>query len=483
MNNDVILVFPGKYGSAFPGMPISLLYLGGVLERAGYKVRLVDTRTEKLEGLDLSRALCVGIGSMTGHQIYYGLEVARYARKAAPGMPIIWGGVHPTMLPEETLASVYADIVVRGEGEETLLELVRSLEEGRELKGIAGISYKDREGRIISNPLRKHIRMDDLPIELPYHLLKIEKYLWSFFIQTNRGCPYRCGYCCNLFYYRGSHRCKSPSRVLDEIEYLVSKFGLQEIGFDCDDAFFIDREYVRRICEGILERGIRISWNAPSRFDYFLDADEDFLRLLVKSGCRALTFGGDSGSERILSLIQKDLTVDTIRQSVKKIRKCAGPDIAIDINFILGFPTETEEDLKLTLGLMDELAGAYPNIRYGITVYTPYPKTPLYEKAKEFGFKPPVSLEEWGSYNFGSFRAPWLSGRYRGLIETLSAISRVDFCSTDYTVPLRFNRFPYDFLYRVLSFLGHARWKHKYFGFPLEWKLARRHIERQRGYF
>ncbi len=483
MSGQVVLIFPGSRATPFPGLPVALAVLSGVLERAGWNPLPVDLRVQTLDAAGIASPVCVGIGAMTGSQILAGIRAARWVRERFPGVPIVWGGVHPTMLPEETLKHPCVDVVLCGEGEETLPELAAAFRRRAPLSGVRGIAYKDETGHIRVNSPRDWIDLDSLPVDPPYDRLPLSKYAWQFFVQTSRGCPHRCGYCYNTFYCKRQYRTKSVPRVLEEVAHLAGRFKLAEVGFDCDDAFFCDLARVRAICEGLLEKNLRIRWTAPARFDYFARCDEDFIRLLVRSGCSGLTFGGDSGSPRILGLIGKDIEPGTMLAAAEKLRAAAGDAVAVDVNFIFGFPTETRGDFDQTLALMEELGKILPRIRYGVTLYTPYPGTPLYPLALESGFRPPDSLEGWGRHELGTFRAPWLSSGDHRRLMTLSCMSRVDFFSDRYAVPSRFSRVPDRWAYRGLSALAHWRWRRRAFGFPVEWEAVRRYVELRRGYF
>jgi len=485
MGFDVILAFPGKYGAPNPEIPLVLPYLGGALDKSEYKPKLLDMSVEKYDGVDLNNVICVGISCLTGHQILYGLEFARYIRERDPDVPIVWGGVHPSMLPEQTVENEYVDIVVRGEGELTLPELVQKIESGESVHDVRGITYMDR-GQIKSAPDREFIDLNSLPIELPYHLLRLEEYphfrRGHFNIQTSRGCPHRCAFCYNLSFNKLRYRWKGAERVLDEVEYLVDKFHLKSISFAGDDEFFVIKNRVKEICNGLIKRGIDVKWWAFCRFDDFSKYDKDFIRLLQASGCGELTFGGESASPRLLKLMQKDITPEMMIASVKKLKDFETIPI---VSFMCGFPTETKEELYLTFQFMDKLTKINPKIQYNaINTYTPYPGTPLYDViVNDFGFNSPQTLEEWSRIHHSHFHAPWFDKEYVDFLETLVALTRFVFYSKEYEIPERWNRFPYNVAYRALSFLARTRWKQRFFGFPIEWKIVGKWMRHIRGYF
>ncbi len=171
----VLLVYPGGFNSVFPEIPLPLVYLAWALRRASYEVEILDTRIHSFDQMSRDDYLFVGISSMTGPMIRDGLRFARHVRERNPKIPIVWGGIHVTLLPEQSLENDLVDIVVRGEGELTVVELAGALAAGGALSKVRGISYK-QDGVVRSNPDREFMDMDQIDIELPYDLLEMEKY-------------------------------------------------------------------------------------------------------------------------------------------------------------------------------------------------------------------------------------------------------------------------------------------------------------------
>lgn len=322
MTKRILLVYPGKYGQFQPLVPLPLLYLSSALVENGYHCQILDMRLERFEDCDLSNTLCVGISTMTGSMIKYGLEFAKFVRQNSPKTPIIWGGVHPSLVPEETVQSPYVDVVVRGEGEMTLLELVNAIDDNHSLSNIKGITFEEN-GKVISNPERDFIDLNKIPIKLPYDLFKMDRYNLEWFpIHTSRGCPHDCSFCYNLSYNRRSFRYKTAERVLDEMEYVLKTFSPKWIDLTWEDNFFVSKDRVRKICEGIIERHLNFNWGSFCRFDYASKYDEDFLKLIERSGCKNLSFGAESGSQYILdSVINKGVTIGQILETIKKMVK------------------------------------------------------------------------------------------------------------------------------------------------------------------
>lgn len=483
MDNKILLIYPGKYGAFKPELPLSLLYLSSILKEKGYRCQILDMRLEHFKDCDLKNTLCVGISSMTGLMIKYGLEFAKFVRQIDSRIPIVWGGVHPSLTPEETAANSYVDIVVRGEGEETFLELVQAMENNISLHNIKGITFKEN-GQIVNTPNRDFINLDAIPIDLAYELINLKQYDLSFFpIHTSRGCPHSCSFCYNLAYNKRVFRCKNSERVLDEVDWVLKKFSVKNITFCCEDNFFTDRNRVAEICDGILKRGLNFKWNAFCRFDYAAKYDDAFFQLIEKSGCSCLSFGGESGSQIILdSILHKGIKIEQILETTKKMAKT---NITHIISFMCGFPTENYDVFLKTRALIDQILQINPKaVINGIFLYTPYPGTGLMERLGEnCRFLAPKTLEQWQDYRiYRDVGGTWLNKRYKKILRGISIMSRFPFYKDNPQVPERFGRFGYRHLYQFLSYISRLRWKHCFFKFPIEWLLLEKTMEKWRGY-
>jgi radical SAM superfamily enzyme YgiQ (UPF0313 family) len=446
----------------------------------GYSVKILDMRLESLSDFEIGKPIFVGISSIHGSQIRYGLEFARRVRALDSSIPLVWGGVHPTLLPEQTVASEFVDIVVRGEGEKTLWELADKFSAGEPLDGIKGITFKSA-GTIRSTPDREQMNLDEIPIELPFDLLRLNKYptlkSGRFHIQTSRGCPHECGFCYNTVYNRRTWRGKSARRVVDEIEYVIEKFPHIRIIDPIDDNFFVDQRRVTDICREILNRKIKVSWRANCRFDYMSEYGKDFIELLAKSGCSEIDFGGETGSKRLLSLIDKDITTEQMIRSVENLRKWA-PSIEPFVSWMSGLPTETEDDLMKTCDLMDRMSEVNPKTQhYGVFLYTPFPSPILDSLGSEF--KPPQSFSEWGKAEVFHFKPPWHSKQYVDKLQDVSTVSIYAFYPR---TRVSERRLSYRLGYGLLNKIAKYRWKHRHFRYPVELRLATAALRKRREY-
>ncbi len=477
---EVLLVFPGKYHAPDPQVPLSLLHIAAALQQEGFKVKVLDMRLEDYRRFKVGDPVFMGISCMSGLQIKYALEFAQQARMQSPSVPLVWGGVHPTLLPEQTVLNDWVDIVVRGEGELVIKDLANALAEKQPLGDIPGITYKVNSS-IRSNPDGKTINLDDIPIALPYDLLQMDKYpsfrAGRFHIQTSRGCPHRCGFCYNTNFNRNRWRGKTANRVLDEIQYIKERYPHIQIIDPIDDNVFVDEFRVEQICHGLIERKLGIQWRANCRFDYLANYDKDFLELLQKSGCVELDFGGESGSDRIQQLICKDVTADEMLQSVDNLRRYA-PSIEPYVSWMSGLPGETDEDLEATFDLMDRMREINPKTQhYGIFVYTPFPSPVMEYLPPEF--TAPQTLEDWGSIHVFHFDPPWHTKEQVEKLHAISTVTRIAFYPE---ARIRERDLAYKFAYKIMNGLARYRWRHRNFSFPIELKIADAVARRFKGF-
>lgn len=359
--------------------PMGLALIAAVLERAGYPVTVVDAnalnlRLESITPL-LKDADVIGLTAMTP-SINIALATARHLKKAYPTLPIILGGTHATLLPEETLAAApEIDIIVRGEGEETILKILPALENRQPLSGIAGITYR-KDSKIVSNRASsKAISLDSLPF-LAYHLLPWQKYkphpphgraLPFAVIITSRGCPYHCAYCSKPIFGR-TFRAQTPKRVVDEIAYYQEKFGIKEMAF-YDDVFTLDKKRAHGIADEIIKRGLKLHWSCETRVNL---VDKELLRHLKQAGCYSVSYGIESGSPEILKAIDKGITLEQVAEAVRWTHEVGLQTIGY---FMIGSPGETTETIRQTIRLAKQLQLDFAQF----AVTTPFPGTKLYD--------------------------------------------------------------------------------------------------------
>ena len=481
--STIVLIQPtvrvGKERQRRIGLPLGLLAIGTPLDLAGYRVKIIDQYFEpdwkRLLSDELKRnPICVGISSKTGPQIRYALEASSFV-KSRSSVPVVWGGVHPTLLPEQTLANENIDIIVRGEGEESFFALVKCLEQGGDLSGVKGIFYKEN-GQIKSTPRRAFIDLNAQPSP-SYHLVDMDRYKVRLFgvdhvrFCSSRGCPYRCGFCYNVVFSHKKWRALSPERTVEELTRLRREYGIR--GFTlADDFFFFDLERVRKILTLIVENRLDIVFSKLDTHGGELSKlDDSFLELMHKAGCKTLVVGVESASERILKLIRKNISVADILDFNRRVQKF---DIVTKYCFMLGFPTETRSDIDATVSFILKLLEDNPNIVKDINLYTPYPGTELYDLAIREGLKPPERLEDWISYNWSTLNranTPWITDDRETLLRMLH-FSSLFLEKSYYLDPIRATDQGVIRLARIYHPFAKLRMKYRFFRFPIEIKLA-----------
>jgi len=401
MKGKVVLIKPLN-DVCSTAIPLGLLHIGTSLEVKGFKVRVIDANKDPNYKVSLSQelndAVYVGITCLTT-EIKSALEISDYV-KATSDVPVVWGGWHPTLFPEQTCADQAVDYVCIREGDNVAVQLAECLESDRSLEQVDGLAFK-KDGRVKVNSPKGYVDVEKLPVT-NYDLVDVEKYNLSAGIEkqrmlpysSSRGCPHRCAFCINTVTCNNVWRAKSVGKTVDEIEYLVHKYGLASVGF-IDDNFFVSKQRVIGICREMLSRKLDVTWFAESRADYFDHFDEGFLDLCVKSGLRWINIGAESGSDRILNVLDKDITARQVLKSANMLKKYP---INLTYCFLAGIPHETKEDLDCTVKLMRRIRKICPTVKYNVGLLTPYPKCKLTDRLIADGWlKEPSNLREWAT--------------------------------------------------------------------------------------
>lgn len=386
-----------KIKAATPVVPsISLATLAGALLKEGYKdVKILDLNLSHDIDKDVEQTIneyrpnFAGISFVTP-LFYSARDLCEKIKKINPGTILIGGGVHSTTLPKETLEKSQFDIVVIGEGEETIIELVA----GKNWSEIKGIAYK-KDGKVFINSPRLLIEnLDDLPFPA-WHLYDVDKYFSSYLnsrknpvgpIETSRGCTFGCCFC-NKTVFGRYFRAKSAQRVIEEIERML-KLGFKELHV-WDDNFSTDMERAKSVCDLIIKKGLKFPWNIFNglRVDRI---DEELALKLKKAGCYRTSIGIESGNQDVLNEVGKNITLDKVRNAVALIKKAK---IEVLGFFILGLPGETEETMRDTISFAKELKLDFAKTG----ILAPFPGTLVYEKWKKEGR---ILSHNWSDYIF-----------------------------------------------------------------------------------
>jgi anaerobic magnesium-protoporphyrin IX monomethyl ester cyclase len=361
------------------------------LENEGHDVEILDCPTLGLELSDLKRSISesepdvVGITSTTP-SFGEACRVAETVKGVKPECTVIMGGPHVSFEDFSTVENSFVDVVVRGEGEITICELIATLGKEKSLSGVSGITYKEG-GMPRRNPERPFIKdLDSLSVS--YHKLPMDLYRFQgqkyATIVSSRGCPYGCVYCSSSSLHGKKWRCQSSDRVVEEIRLLVDDYGIRQIEF-LDDLFTFDNKRVEEICNRLIEDKMDVGWFCSSRVDTITCS---LMSKMQKAGCIGLYFGIESGSQRVLNTLGKGTRLD---QAIKAIGGAREADIETVATFILGIPGETLDDVKQTIAFARKLRPDYSQFTY----CTPYPGTQLHKFAEENDL---LITRDWNHY-------------------------------------------------------------------------------------
>ena len=387
----VLATAPEEYINKSYAPPLGLGYLAGALLQHGHEVIIVDSHVYEYNIKQAVNAILkheptlLGVSASSVNR-FSAIRLIREVKSRRPQMIIVAGGPHFSWTAGDALENVpEIDIVVRGEGDRTLPEIVDALQKGAGFEKILGCIFR-HDGRIMTNPPRPFIQnLDELP-PVPWHLYDLKRYNAVMEgenktpvvgVISSRGCPNQCVFCANaakLF------RRRDPVKFVDEMEYLHKEYGFK--GFDVwDDTLNIVKSHVMEICTEIQRRGLNILWYARLRVN---KVDEEMLREMRRSGCISLGYGVESGSPKVLKEIKKDINLDQVRWATQKSLELG---FYVRLFFIYSLPGETIDDLKMTEKLRAELQtmGRSDKLYVGAGLCLIYPGTQLETLAKEQG--------------------------------------------------------------------------------------------------
>jgi radical SAM superfamily enzyme YgiQ (UPF0313 family) len=369
--------------------PLGLASIATVLKEAGHQVSILDlqiydyTLEQIKEHVKRLSPELIAISAITP-TIDKAYLLAKELKQVL-NIPIVFGGLHPTMYPEKTLEECSSvDIVVIGEAEYTFRDLAKALENKKPLKNIKGICYKDKKGKIIRTARRPLImNLDELPIP-SREFFEMEKYVplpnqYKVLPVTNmmvgRGCPYgQCTFCFEAGDFKPLYRRVTVKRAIEEIKMLVNTYGIKEISF-WDDVFMIGTNWTTDFFEALKKENINIKWSCYGYFNYL---NKDMLMKAKEAGCWNIFFGIEAGNQMLLDTIKKGFTLDKAREVIKWTKEAG---IETRGSFILGLPNETPALAKETIDFAIELDVDYAQF----TLNTPFPSTEMWKTGKEYG--------------------------------------------------------------------------------------------------
>ena len=408
--------------AVFFTMPLALLAIGSELDPDIYEVVTIDGRLEQdAERTVLSQldgALCLGVTVLTGAPISDALQISRAAKRARPDLTVILGGWHPSMFSRECLLEPSVDVTVRGQGEETFADLVQRLASGRSLNDCAGCTVRRADGSIHENPPRPLAPVDKFRAH-DYGLIPVERYFAlkgkrQLDFISSQGCNFRCAFCSDPFVYGRKWVGLEPVRMALRLKELWDRYHFDDVNFQ-DETFFTKRNRVQSLADQIVESGMKITWAATMRADQGVRLPDDVWKRCKQSGLRRLLVGVESGSNEVLRRIRKDIRIEQVFETAEKMLQ---HDIAGHFPFIVGFPDESDADVRASLECAKKLRSMSADFLTPIYYFKPYPGSALVIEAVERGFRLPESLEGWAQFDYVAGEpGPWVSSAKFELIE------------------------------------------------------------------
>jgi len=370
-----ITIEPGHEENFGAYPPLGLAYIAATLENAGHEVKIIDGFAEGIHvkqqcddrikiGLKDESILAqikefvpniVGISNNFTTFYEDAHDLAALIKINFPEVILVGGGNHITQEHEKIMDKSYFDMIVRGEGEYPMLEMVDHLERKKSFNGIKGLVWREKDGTVKVNEMRNPPeKLDEIPFPA-YHLLNMNLYIHQKtrnfaycmaypigHMMTSRGCYYSCTFCSTVKHFK-TFRIRSPENVLDEMEFLVKNYGIKEFHFH-DDSYLCDPKRAMAISEGIIERGMKIYWQASQGVTVW-GLKPQMLPIMKESGMYRLGLPIETGSQKTLKMIKKPVK---LKKTLEIIKECNRLGIYTHGNFIIGFPYETQEDIQMT---------------------------------------------------------------------------------------------------------------------------------------
>lgn len=429
-SRKVVFFFP-SFASSEATAPLGILAVATPLKRAGFEVVLIDStitpnfKQRVLE--EVQDALCLGISLVTGPMIRETVDIARSVKERDPDFPIILGGWHPSLLPKQTLEAPYIDYIVRGQGEDSLLELVQHIRAGAEPDFISGIGFK-RDGRLIMTPERSLRPLAEMPPKA-YELADFDAYerscgrRWAMYT-SSLACPFNCGYCTNSGVYGRKWNALPPEQFVEETTDLTRRYALEMLWI-VDDNFLVDLDRARGIAEGLVRENSHYRWSIQATTNLTSRLSTEDLKLLRRAGLHQICQGVDSGSHAVLQQMGKDW--QDFEQIYESAARCIEAGIRPSFNIIFAFPGEGKAERRETIQFMMDVCRRFPGAEFWTNIFTPYPGSPIFARTKELGIEVPTTLEGWADFFPRYTRLPWLKGAEHKRLQATRDYLRIAF--------------------------------------------------------
>jgi anaerobic magnesium-protoporphyrin IX monomethyl ester cyclase len=460
--------------------PLSILAIAAVLE-GHTEYAIVDGNLDPRPAETLAALMrnhpveMLAVTVMPGPQTKSAVESCCELRRRFPQIPIVWGGYFPSNYTAAALNAPYVDFAVRGQGEDTVLELLDALRRNRALLGIRGLSYKGADGQQCHNPDRPMKQPDQFPW-YPYHRMPIEKYLLPTFLgrrtavhQASIGCPFRCSFCGVVTFSGSRQKMEAPERTEAILRSLSKTYNIDAVQF-YDNNFFLREDHARELSDRLSPLGMR--WWCEARADIMMRYSDETWQAIRRAGCAMIFFGAESGSNETLKEMHKDLRAETTLELAARIRHFG---IIPEFSIIFGNPKDPERDTQECIQFIRKLKRLNPESEIVFQHYTPVPQRDRMYGGVEDQIQFPVSPDEWATERWQRFATqkdpgtPWLRRRTKRLIDNFELVVSSRWPTVqDIRLP-RWGR-------RMLEALGAWRFSFHAYSWPFELRWAQRII-------
>jgi radical SAM superfamily enzyme YgiQ (UPF0313 family) len=475
----IILLHPRSTRPKNRRFPLSVLALAAVLE-GKEEYEIVDGNADPDpkgtidQIMEQTPAEALAVSLMPGPQMVAAVELSKWFRSKYPRVPIIWGGYFPSLYADTCLNAPYVDVAVRGQGEDTLLELLPALRGGRDFRSIAGLSYKDQFGLHVHTKDRGIRSPGDFPW-MPYHRLRHpEKYIARTFLgrrtavhHASYGCPFRCKFCGVTEVAHGRQKSESPERTANVLAHIQREYAIDSVQF-YDNNFFLREDDVADLARRITP--LNLSWWCEGRIDILLRYSDATMHALRQSGCKMIFLGAESGSDKILREMDKQLTSAQTLELAARIRKF---DIIPEFSFVIGNPQEPDLDLRTNMQFIRQLKSINPDAEIIVQHYTPTPHPDGMYGDIDGKIVFPKTPEEWASPRWYNFTVrqdpalPWLPRRTKRLIDAFETVLACRWPTVQDSRISRWSR-------AMLRALSWWRYELGVYSWPFELKMAQR---------
>jgi pyruvate-formate lyase-activating enzyme len=473
----IILLHPRSTSPRSRRFPLSVLSLAAMIEgKEPYAI--VDGNADPYPDRTLDRIMgetpaeMLAVSVMPGPQMVAATTLCREFRRKYPGVAIVWGGYFPSLFPDATLNAEYVDFVVRGQGEDTFVELLAALRGDKNFRKVLGLSFKSSFG-VVHTGERPMRPPGEYPW-LPYHRLPdVESYISPTFLgsrtavhQASVGCPFKCNFCAVVPLTGSRQKQEPPERTAAVLAHLKERYAINAVQF-YDNNFFLREDQARGLMDRLEPLGLR--WWCEARIDIVLRYSDETLRAIRRAGCVMIFFGVESGSDETLRAMNKQLTAAQILALAARIRKFG---IVPEYSFIFGNPKDAERDVSETIAFIRRIKKINPDVEIIVQTYVPTPqKNGSYGEVDDFQY--PATPDEWATERWFNFAArtdpelPWLAPRVRRRIQDFETVMNARWPTTQDIRLTRWGRV-------LLKSLGSWRYATKAYDYPVELKLAQR---------